>query len=236
MFAFVLIIFTIVIVGMLLWLRPYPAEPEYLAKAYANQQISISEEVGWIQIVPNKADSEQAIIFYPGGLVAADAYLYMLSQVAIQTQQSIYIVKFPLSLAVTNIDAASGVIANYPEIAEWTIMGHSLGGSMACRYAKLHTEEISKLVLLASYCDQSVADTNLNVLTLYGSLNKGIDENRLAEFRMNLPADATLKLIEGMNHAQFGNYGDQKGDNQAILTDSEATSITVAEVASFINY
>ncbi|MBP9041384.1 MAG: alpha/beta hydrolase, partial [Anaerolineaceae bacterium] len=33
-----------------------------------------------------------------------------------------------------------------------------------------------------------------------------------------LPASTRFVVIEGGNHAQFGYYGDQKGDNPAIIT------------------
>ncbi len=222
----------------LIWLlTPYPAEPEYLQQVYASDEVAVSEQASWYELVPVGVDVdavEEAIIFYPGGLVSADAYLYMLSEIAVETEQPIFVVKFPLSLAVTNISAADAVISNYPQVESWTISGHSLGGAMACRYAKAHPDAVEQLILMASYCDQSIADTDLSVLTLYGSKNNGINAETLAEFEQNLPQGAKTILVEGMNHAQFGHYGPQRGDNQATVTNDQATGLVVDAVVNFL--
>lgn len=235
--AVLAVLLTFLLVAAISLLTPYPAEPEYLQQVYASEEVAVSEQAGWYELVPAGVDAnavEEAIIFYPGGLVSADAYLYMLSEIAVETGQPIYVVKFPLSLAVTNISAADAVIANYPDVGNWTISGHSLGGSMACRYAKNNPDTIDNLVLMASYCDQSIANTDLSVLTLYGSKNNGINAETLAEFEQNLPQGAKTVLIEGMNHAQFGHYGPQRGDNVATIDDNEATTIVVTEFSSFL--
>lgn len=215
-------------------LRPYPAEVAFLEEVYANQQLQVNELPGWFEIIPNQASETSAIIFYPGGLVSADAYLYMLSGIALETAQPVYVIKFPLSLAVTNISAANAVVQAYPLVTNWTIAGHSLGGSMACRYAKDNSQVIEKLILMASYCDQSIQDSSISVLTLYGSLNNGIDNQALADFAQNLPTDNKMVLIEGMNHAQFGNYGPQRGDNMATISNNEAINTVVKEVVGFL--
>lgn len=233
-----IILFGLFLVGLafIYWLLiPYPAETEYLDQVYNNSQLEVKEFDGWYQLLPVEAEDDKAIIFYPGGLVSPDAYLYMLSEIATELNRPIFVAKFPLNLAVTDINAADRIIDSYSSIENWTISGHSLGGSMACRYALANPETIDNLVMMASYCDQSISDTNIQVLTLYGSKNNGITENSLEEFEQNLPADATSILIEGMNHAQFGNYGAQRGDNEATIDDDKATEIVVEEITRFLS-
>lgn len=229
--AAILIVF---IAAMVMLLTPYAAEQDYLDMVYDNNQISVSEVDGWYELIPSESSNDEAIIFYPGGLVSANAYLYMLSEIAIETKQPIYVVKFPLSLAVTNIDAADVIIDNYTNVNTWTIAGHSLGGSMACRYAKANTDKITNLLMFASYCDQSISDSNISVLTLYGSLNNGINDAVLLEYEKNLPEDTVTIIIPGMNHAQFGNYGPQRGDSEATISNDDATSIVTEKAVAFI--
>lgn len=219
-------------------LRPYPAEQEYLDMVYSNENILVTELDGWYAVEPANANananSKEAMIFYPGGLVSADAYLYMLSQIAEETNQNVYVAKFPLSLGVLEINAAADIIEAYPDVEVWNISGHSLGGSMACRFVLDSEVDFENLILMASYCDKSIADKDVDVLTLYGTLNNGISEDRIIEFEENLPSNATSVLIQGMNHAQFGNYGPQRGDNVAEIEDDEATDIVVDEVVGVL--
>lgn len=229
-----IVVITAILLIVVVLLIPYPAEQEYLNKVNSNQEITVNELNDWYELIPLESSGKEAIIFYPGGLVSANAYLYMLSEIAIETNQSIYVAKFPLSLAITNINAADAIINNYPNIDTWTISGHSLGGSMACRYAKENTNKISTLIMLASYCDQSISDSNISTLTLYGSLNNGINDSVLLEYKKNLPANSITIVIPGMNHAQFGNYGPQRGDNQAVISNDEATKIVTKNVVDFI--
>lgn len=49
----------------------------------------------------------------------------------------------------TNI--ADEIISSYPEINQWVIAGHSVGGTMAAQYAYNHRDVIDGLVIWASY-------------------------------------------------------------------------------------
>ena len=42
---------------------------------------------------------------------------------------------------------------------------------------------------------------------------------RSASVRRELPDGATTVELAGVNHAQFGNYGDQPGDNPSAVAD-----------------
>ena len=58
---------------------------------------------------------------------------------------------------------------------------------------------------------------------------KAISEARaemLEEGRQFLPPAAVSCMIEGGNHAQFGNYGPQSGDGEAAISAAEQQSQT----------
>ena len=67
------------------------------------------------------------------------------------------------------------------------------------------------LVLLRAYLysDYPPADT----LTIYGSLNQSEEDK--------IDCTENVVEIEGDNHAQFGNYGPQKGDALAVISAEE---------------
>jgi dienelactone hydrolase len=230
-----LIVFILVLTAMAMnYLRPYPAEEKYIETARSDDSVVITEKENLIEISLSEAKSERAIIFYPGGLVEPQAYIYKLSQLSQETNSAVFVVNFPLNLAVMNIDAADEIISANPEVEEWIIMGHSLGGAMACRYAGDSGDRVSTLVLLASYCDQDISQSDLIVLSLYGSCDGVLNVDALAENDSNLPPSSDTIVIEGMNHAQFGNYGEQDGDKTAEIRDEEALSVFIDEIVSFL--
>lgn len=104
------------------------------------------------------------------------------------------------------------------------MMGHSLGGGMASNYASNHQELIEGLILIGAYVygDYPTEDA----LTIYGSFNDNLEEN--------IDYTENIVVIEGGNHAQFGNYGAQEGDPEATISDEEQQEITVEGILEFI--
>jgi dienelactone hydrolase len=129
----------------------------------------------------------------------------------------------PLNLAVFGANRAASVIQTYPDIQNWVIGGHSLGGSMAALYADKHRDQINGLALLASYPASSndLSDSTIKVTSIYGTQDGLATKDKIDASRGLLPADTTWISIEGGNHAQFGWYGDQPGDNPATISRQE---------------
>lgn len=233
-FALILLgVFVFVIAAFAIWVNiTYKAEPEKLAMATDEKanDYRINEKADYWEIIPNGRENEAtnadetALIFYPGAKVAPNAYFYKLSALANGQagKMKIFVTKPTLKLAVFSIDQADKVIADHPEIKKWIVGGHSLGGAMSCQYAANHADKIAGLWLFASYCGGDISQTNLKVLSIHGSLDGILTPQKIAENRKNLPPNATLVEIEGVNHAQFGNYGEQSGDNPPTKTDEDA--------------
>ena len=127
-------------------------------------------------------------------------------------------------MAIFDVNAAEGVMAQFPDIQHWYIAGHSMGGAMASRFASEHEDEVDGLILLGAYPygDYPVART----LTVYGSLNQSVEDK--------LDYTENVVEIQGGNHAQFGNYGPQKGDLPATIPAEEQQAQAVAAIGDFI--
>ena len=140
------------------------------------------------------------------------------------------IVQMPLGLAVFDTDAAKDVQAAYPQIRHWAIGGHSLGGAMAATYAKSHPESIEGLVLWAAYpsANDSLADSEIRVVSVFGSEDGLATDKKIEASKQLLPPDTIWVKIEGGNHAQFGWYGDQAGDNVATVSREEQQEQTIS--------
>lgn len=178
------------------------------------------------------AQTEVGIIFYPGGKVEEEAYAPLMQSLAGEGF-AVFLVNMPLGLAVFDINGADGIIADHEEISDWYLMGHSLGGSIAAVYAGKN-EKLAGLILLAAYSTEDLSNRNLPVLAIFGSEDQVINAEKVDEYRPMLPSTLIETTIEGGNHAQFGNYGIQKGDGEASITTQEQQMMTVDAITQFI--
>ena len=56
----------------------------------------------------------------------------------------------------------------------------------------------------------------------------------LIESKDKLPEDTTYVEIEGANHAQFGDYGKQKGDYDALISEEKQLNITLNSIVKLL--
>ncbi len=174
--------------------------------------------------IPSSSDKTTAFIFYPGAKVEYIAYLPLFEKLNDETDMMVVMLKMPLNFAFLGMNAADKIIEANPEIDEWIMVGHSLGGAMASSYASNHQDEIVALIVLGAYVygDYPIEQS----LTIYGSLNTSVEEK--------LTYDENIVEIMGGNHAQFGNYGFQKGDSTALISAEEQQNQTVQAIVDFI--
>lgn len=184
-------------------------------------------------IVFEPKDATMGLIFYPGGKVEHTAYIPLMQSCAEQDILCI-IVKMPFNLAVFDINAADEIQEQYPQIEEWYIGGHSLGGSMAASYLSNHKEEYKGLILLGSYSTENFSDTSLNILSIYGSEDRILNREKYESNKTNLPKDFTEIIISGGCHAYFGMYGKQKGDGNPKITYNEQIAMAAHAITNFI--
>lgn len=178
-------------------------------------------------------DASTGLIFYPGGKVEHSAYLPLMKNLASEGILCV-LVEMPFHLAVLDMDAADGIPAQYPQIENWCIGGHSLGGSMAATYLSDHAEEYDGLVLLGSYSTADLSQSGLSVLSIYGSNDLVMNRDNYQKYRSNLPADFREIVIDGGCHAYFGMYGPQDGDGTPTITNEEQIHLTTQAFVSMV--
>jgi Alpha/beta hydrolase family len=205
-------------------LSRYPAFDAAASLAAATQTAE-----GWVVLEP-EGNPIAGFVFYPGGLVDPAAYAPLMKRVSEGGVLAV-IISMPLELAVFGIGRADEVIAAYPDVETWAIGGHSLGGAMACEYVSAHPEVFDGLVLLASYPAESTDLSAIDVPTvlIYGT-EDGVSGDVFEASLARMPADTVLVEIEGGNHAQFGDYGPQKGDGTASISREQQQRLTVEEI------
>lgn len=195
-----------------------------------NVEVSIGD---FISFTPKNIEPTKGFIFYPGAKVDAKAYAPLAKAIA-ENGYEVVIVDMPLNFAMINPNKAEKVIEDYPNIQSWTIGGHSLGGVAASKFA-IESTKIDGLVLLASYpMGDQLKNLGVDVLSIWGSKDGVLNYTNLIESKTKLPVDATYVEIEGGNHAQFGDYGIQKGDHDAIISQQDQLDITEKSIVEFL--
>ena len=175
-------------------------------------------EGGDIAFVPD--DPKAGVIFYPGAKVEPEAYAPLMRECAERGALCV-VTRMPLNLAILDSNAADGIREQFPEVGEWMISGHSMGGVAASTYASAHEGEFDDIVLLASYSSVNLTDYEGNVLSVVGSNDKVLDLQAYEAATERLPDQAREQIIEGGNHANFGSYGAQSGDGEATISPEE---------------
>ena len=91
---------------------------------------------------------------------------------------------------------------------------------MAASYAATHSSQLSGVFMLAAYPTKPL-DEKIKALIIYGSEDGVLNRTKLEEAVRYLPNSSAMYVIEGGNHAQFGNYGKQAGDGNAAISSQE---------------
>ena len=218
----ILVLLLAVCAGAFFWYVSdyYRAEDVALEVLAQDSGITVQDN---LTILSPSVPSDTAVIFYPGAKVEAEAYLPLLEQIK-QTGVTCILVHMPFHMAIFDANAAEDVMEQFPDIQHWYMAGHSMGGAMASQFASDHPEEIDGLILLGAYIygDYPAEKT----LTVYGSLNQSVEDH--------IDYTENIVEIEGGNHAQFGNYGPQKGDLPATISAEEQQRQTVCAIEEFM--
>lgn len=210
----------------------YHADDDAIAAFESDPSVTVTELAnGDLVFEPESAAA--GLIFYPGGKVEYTAYIPLMQECAEQGMLCV-LVEMPFNLAVFDINAADGIEELYPEIEDWYIGGHSLGGSMAASYLEKHTDDFEGLILLGSYSTADFSDSDLDVLSIYGSEDRVLNREKYNESKSNLPDEYTEVVIDGGCHAFFGVYGRQDGDGIPTITNEEQIQFTATEIAAFV--
>ena len=211
------------IIGFITWgLTPLGPTSEALAALESNANVTVEDKGNFIVFTPTSNIPITGFILYPGGHVDYRSYAPIAQEIASHGYR-VSIVRMPLSLAVFGIDRADEVISAYPDMRYWVIGGHSLGGSMAASYARSHSDTVQGVVFWASYpaTSDDLSITDLKGLSTYGSNDQILDKDTFNSTLDLLPHGTIMQVIEGGNHAQFGNYGLQPGDGTATISAAD---------------
>ncbi|MFO7792182.1 MAG: alpha/beta hydrolase [Candidatus Saliniplasma sp.] len=224
-------------------LNDYDREPmpEALEALESDENVTVTEEeddLDSITFEPVDEDPVVGMAFGAGGDVDPRAYAPAARAVA---EEGYFVVLFYPGTGMPDGGPFGDVIENYPEIENWSVGGHSNGGMNACEY--FDVEEPDGLHLWAAYPSPGfigVGETDLSdkegeFVSIYGT-NDGVTTlDDIEDSEERLPEDTEFVEIEGGNHAQFGWYGEQDGDNEADISREEQQNLTINATLDHLN-
>ena len=218
----ILIIILILIIGFSVYVSDY-SHSDSTALSYINGSENVSVTHASNGLFIDGKGNDTALIFYPGAKVEYSAYLPLMNQIAAQGID-VYLVQMPFNLAFFGQNSADDIIKN-SNYSHYIMSGHSLGGVAASGYASKH--DVDGLVLLAAYPSEEIDKPTLSI---YGSEDKVLNLKSYNDAKPLIKANFTEHIINGGNHAQFGNYGLQKGDGNAGINSTLQQNETTSEI------
>ncbi len=229
------LVLALALAGFVIWAETPPAPEAVALEAMNSDELVEVTQDHWIVFEPKNEPAKAGVIFYPGGRVDARAYAPLARSLAEQGYLTV-IVPMPLNLAVFSPGKAQEVIAAYPEIDTWVIGGHSLGGAMAANFIYKNPDQADGLFLLAAYpaSNNDLSSLNLPVVSIFGTNDGLATADKIEASRALLPGTTRWVSIEGGNHAQYGSYGIQPGDNPANIPEEEQQNQAVAAIVSLL--
>ncbi|MDO4539070.1 MAG: DUF1294 domain-containing protein [Coriobacteriales bacterium] len=201
--------------------RVYAATDEALAALESNEQVAVSEDFGGYLF--DGVGTQDVLVFYPGALVDERAYAPLMQRIAAGGVDCV-LLRVPYHVGFLGINQTDAV-QRADAYAHCYVGGHSLGGYASSLYAASHTDEIAGMMLCASYTDKDFTQSDLAVLSTYGTNDQVLNREHYDKNRASLPEGAAELVIEGGNHAQFGNYGAQAGDGDASISSDEQQAL-----------
>ncbi|HDR7624261.1 TPA: alpha/beta hydrolase [Bacillus mycoides] len=184
-------------------------------------------------IVFGQKESKIGIIFYQGAKVEAEAYSY-LGEALAKDGHVVVMPKLPLNLAILGINVVDSVIEKYPEVQKWYVAGHSMGGAMISKYAFQHEDKVDGIIFLGSYPAEDFSTKSLPMLSIYGEVDALATVEKIENNKKLMSKNATMHMIKGGNHAHFGMYGEQKGDNASLITSKAQQDETVKVIEEWL--
>ena len=161
----------------------------------------------WLVFKPRAVPIRMGLVFYPGAHCDPRGYAPALRALASQGYL-VVAVPMPLYLAFLAPDRAADVMAAHPEVDDWVVAGHSLGGAMAASFAYKDPRRTRGVAIWDSHPPeaQSLASYERPVLMVHRASAQGIAPELYRSRKHLFPQHTHFVPIAGGNHMNFGDF------------------------------
>lgn len=226
----------VVVGGFVIWLRPFDATEPALRALTSGDGVVVIESATRIRMRPAAArQRDAALVFLPGARVDPRAYAALLRPLA-EAGHPVVIVKPALGVGLLARGAAADEVRRAAaDDRPVAVGGHSLGGTAAAMVVE-EERAADGLLLWASFpANDALAErTDLVVTSISGGRDGLATPADIADSRADLPPDTRFVVIPGAVHADFGDYGAQRGDGERAISRERAQQAIVAASLRFL--
>jgi hypothetical protein len=222
-------VFFVMILGLFIYTRDSyePLEQMYDEISLLNlEDIEIIDDIDQLSYFVDQP--KKNIVIIPGGKVKPESYTYLAIMLALEGYD-VTIVKTVFNLAILTPNYGSRFLK---DDIDNVVIGHSLGGTVASMFSS-EDNRVKDIIFLASYPISDVSDKHVLIIT--GQYDLVLDQKNISESEALLPEDHVVYEITGGNHAQFGWYGEQKGDGTSTITTKEQQDVIINQIIDFIS-
>lgn len=239
MFAVLGVLFGVIWIAAIWWLRPFSAVEPALAAMGSDDAVTVTQTPTTIVMRPAGDPSPTALLFQPGAKVEARAYAAVLRPIA-EAGHIVVIPKQPLGIAFLATGALAAAREEFPDVRQWVVAGHSLGGTVSAMTADAQDgaqdAPVTGLLLFASYPSTDISQSlDASVLSISGTNDGLATVADIEASRANLPDGSDFQAIEGAIHSFFGDYGPQPGDGQPDVSHDQARAQISELAAEFLS-
>jgi predicted alpha/beta-hydrolase family hydrolase len=209
-------------------------EPLTLA---SNAYLEVIESEESIVFKPRQSNSDAGLLFFHGGGVEPIAYAPLIRAVAERGYLAV-IIKLPYRFAPHDIhqydaiNRAKNFIKKNANINKWLVSGHSKGAKIASLFINANPKAADALMLIGTSHPKKInlSEVSIPVKKIIASHDGIATKEQVLKNKHLLPQDTRWIEIEGGNHSQFGNYGDQLFDGNATIDRKEQQRQTLLEI------
>lgn len=199
-------------------------------------KVNVEKTKSYISFTPATAYTT-ILFFYPGALVDPIAYAPLCRKISLEGYK-VLLIKMPWRLAKNGYNQPKELHLFADSTKKYVLAGHSQGAKMAAQFVYENPLLVGKLILIATTHprDIDLSKAIIPVMKISGSRDGVAAMDDVIRNKSMLPVATRYITIEGANHAQFGYYGFQLGDNKAAISREEQQQITLDNILSFIRH
>ncbi|MFO1425517.1 MAG: alpha/beta fold hydrolase [Steroidobacteraceae bacterium] len=193
-------------IGMVLWIRSLHASaaPEALAAMQSDAEVQVEADE-WLVFRPAGREPVAGVILYPGAACDDRGYAPLLRRIA-AAGYLVVEVPMPLEFALFAPDRALDVMAAFPQVQRWTLVGHSMGGAIGGVFAAKHRDRLAGLIFWDAYPASSLADWDRPVWLIHRAHDDGSPPAKFVAQRGAMPASTHWVPVPGGIHMYFGSF------------------------------
>lgn len=207
--------------------------PEAAKELEGEHQSTRELDDGSLVVTP-KAPSGRGLLIFHGALIEPRSYARTAAFFA-QRGMTVFLPRGPQRLSIRGVEGAAARMSDFPQVKEWFLLGHSMGGMASLTLAEARPNGIKGIALWAAAMPRDFTKARVPVLFLWGDSDGLLPAERLVEVKSKLPSSTRYATIEGGNHRGFAMYSHQFFDRETTLDGRRQIDLANEQTAAFFD-